>query len=161
VTARNDNSRQVAPEPLAVALTRAADAPLAVLGLGIPRCPATQLLPASLSAVAARRPTVAFALGILSTPDDWAARETELWPRGIRISRSVVPVLFVLRDGRAIATRHGGASASVIDGWFAATAGLAPSDLGDGWVREEARELERIGARRAQHAAVKGRHYAD
>ncbi len=155
------NPSEIIPESLHAALDRLDDAELALLGLGIPRCPATQMLPASLSAVAVARPGLAIALGILATPDDWAARPTLLWPRGIRISRSVVPVLFVLRGGSAIATRHGGASATVIDRWVAEVTGLGPSDLPDGWATEEARELDLLAARRAQHAAVKGRSAAD
>lgn len=151
----------VVPESLAAALARLTGTRLALLALGIPRCPATQMLPASLSTVAAARPTLPIALGILATPDDWAARPTLLWPRGIRISRSVVPVLFVLQDGVAIATRHGGASAAVIDRWVADAAGLDPSDLPDEWAPEEQHELDLLAARRAQHAAVKGRRTAD
>ena len=151
----------VIPQPLTSALDRVVSEDLALLGLGIPRCPATQLLPASLSAVAAARPGLPIALGILATPDDWAARQTLLWPRGIRVSRSVVPVLFVLRNGTAVATRHGGASAAVIDRWLAQTADLAPSTLPDAWADEERHELDLIAARRMQHAAVKGRRAAD
>ncbi len=156
--------RSVPPEPLEVALARVADVTLGLLGLlglGIPRCPATQMLPASLGAVAAARPDVPVALGILATPGDWAARGELLWPRGIRISRSVVPVLFVLRDGRAVATRHGGASAAVIDRWLAEQAGLHASVLPDVWAEGEWRELATLAERRAQHAAVTGRRAAD
>jgi hypothetical protein len=151
----------VIPQPLATALDRVADADLALLGLGIPRCPATQLLPASFSTVAEARPGLPIALGILATPEDWAARETLLWPRNIRISRSVVPVLFVLRNGSAAATRHGGASAAVIDRWLAEVAGLDPSRLPDAWADDERRELDLVAARRAQHAVVKGRRTAE
>jgi len=115
------------------------------------------MLPASLSAVADTRPEVPIALGILATPGDWAARETALWPRGIRISRSVVPILVILRDGAAIATRRGGASAYAIDTWLAERAGLAPTRLTHEWLTDEQDELARLAARRAQHAALKGR----
>ena len=84
-------SRAIVPETLTSALAAVEAAPLALLGLGIPRCPATQLLPASLSGVANARDELPIALGILASPADWAAREAVLWPRGIRISRSVVP----------------------------------------------------------------------
>ncbi len=155
------HSRHVRPTPVAGALAAVADAPLALLGLGIPRCPATQMLPASLGAIATARPDLPVALGILATPADWTAREELLWPRGIRISRSVVPVLFVLRDGHAVATRHGGASAAVIDRWLAAHAGLGPPMLPDVWAEEEQIELAALARRRAQHAAVTGRRAAD
>jgi hypothetical protein len=161
VTGLDDTARAIHPEPLLVALERVVNAPLALLGLGIPRCPATQMLPASLGAIVGERPGLPVALGILSTSQDWAARETDLWPRDIRISRSVVPVLFVMRDGRAVATRHGGASARVIDEWLAVEARLPPSRLPDAWVDDEARELGLMAARRAQHAAVNGRRSVD
>ncbi len=153
--------RAIVPEPLASALAAVEAAPLALLGLGIPRCPATQLLPASLSGVANARPELPIALGILASPADWAAREAVLWPRGIRISRSVVPILVILRDGSAIATRRGGASAYAIDTWLAAQAGLAPTRLADRWLAGEQDELARLAARRAQHAAVTGRGATD
>ncbi len=154
-------SRTVSPGTPEAALARIAGAPLAVLALGIPRCPATQLLPASLTTVAIARPEVAIALGILATPDDWAARETLLWPRGIHVSRSVVPLLVAMREGTAIATRRGGASAYVIDRWLAEQAGLTPTRLHEEWVADEHDELARIARRRAQHAAVMGRGAAD
>ena len=154
-------TRHVRPDSVADALATVSGAPLALLGLGIPRCPATQMLPASLGAVASARPELPVALGILATPEDWAARQALLWPRGIRISRSVVPVLFVLRDGHAVATRHGGASAAVIDRWLAEQAGLGPSVLPDTWADEERSELAMLAQRRAQHAAVTGRGAAD
>ena len=43
----------------------------------------------------------------------------------------MVPILVILRDGSAIATRRGGASAYAIDTWLAAQAGLAPTRLAD------------------------------
>jgi hypothetical protein len=156
-----DTPRAIVPDTLDSALARVVGAPLALLGLGIPRCPATQLLPASLSAVANARPNLPIALGILATPDDWAARETTLWPRGIHVSRSVVPILVILRDGQAVATRRGGASAYAIDTWVAEQAALAPTQLDEQWVADEEQELARLAARRAQHAAVAGRGAAD
>lgn len=153
--------RTIVPETLTRALDTVVGAPLALLGLGIPRCPATQLLPASLSAVATVRPDLPVALGILASADDWDARETELWPRGIRISRSVVPILVILRDGTAIATRRGGASAFLIDSWLAEQAGMAPTGLGAHWLADERDELARLAARRAQHRAVTGRGTAE
>jgi len=156
-----DAGRAIAPDALDTALARVDGAPLALLALGIPRCPATQMLPASLTAVANARPDLPIALGILATADDWAARASRLWPRGIRISRSVVPILVILRDGQAMATRRGGASAYVIDTWLAATTGLSPSALTNEWVGDEHAELARLAARRAQHAAVEGRGAVD
>jgi hypothetical protein len=153
--------RAIVPDTLTSALAAVEAPPLALLGLGIPGCPATQLLPASLSGVANARPELPIALGILASPADWAAREAVLWPRGIRISRSVVPILVILRDGSAIATRRGGASAYAIDTWLAARAGLAPTRLADEWLADEQDELARLAARRAQHAAVTGRGATD
>lgn len=153
--------RLVVPETLAGALARVADSPRALLGLGIPRCPATQMLPTSLSAVANARRHLPIALGILGSPEDWDARETELWPRGIHISRSVVPILVFLRDGRAAATRRGGASAYVIDAWLADTAELTPTTLTPRWADDERAELARLAGRRAQHAAVTARSSGD
>jgi len=153
--------RSVVPETLADALARVADSPTALLGLGIPRCPATQMLPASLTTVANARRHLPIALGILGSPEDWDARETELWPRGIRISRSVVPILVFLRDGQAAAARRGGASAYVIDTWLADTAELTPTTLTPRWVDDERAELARLAGRRAQHAAVTARSSAD
>jgi hypothetical protein len=119
------------------------------------------MLPASLTAVANARRNLPIALGILGSPEDWDARETELWPRGIRISRSVVPILVFLRDGQATATRRGGASAYVIDAWLADTAELTPATLTARWVDDERAELARLAGRRAQHAAVTARSSAD
>lgn len=146
--------RPVIPESLRSALARVAGTPVGLLALGIPRCPASMLLPASLSELAVARPHLPIALGILAGPGDWADRETLLWPRGIRISRSVVPVLVVLREGRAVATRHGGASARLIDAWLDTHLGPADAPIPDQLSAAEIRELERIAARRAQHAAV-------
>jgi hypothetical protein len=154
-------SRAVSPETPEAALARIDGAPLALLALGIPRCPATQLLPASLTAVAIARPEVAIALGILQTPEDWAARETLFWPRGIHVSRSVVPILVAMRDDTAIATLRGGASAYLIDRWLAEQVGLTPTRLREEWVADEQDELVLLARRRAQHAAVKGRGAAD
>jgi hypothetical protein len=159
--AHPEGIRSIVPEPLADALARVATAPIAVLGLGIPRCPATQMLPASLTVVANVRTDLPIALGILSRPEEWGARETELWPRRIHISRSVVPILVVLREGLAIATRRGGASAYVIDTWLADAAGLPPTQLAEPWADDEHDELARLAARRAQHAAVTGRAAVD
>lgn len=152
--------RAVIPEAPGPALARVVDAPVGLLGLGIPRCPATILLPASLTAVAGARPDLPIALAILADAADWAVRETLLWPRDIRVSRSIVPVLVILRDGQAVATRHGGAPAHVIDTWL--TAHIGPGDTPVApELDDELRELERIAARRAQHAAVTGRGTAD
>jgi hypothetical protein len=150
------HERSVIPEGLEPALDRVAHAPVALLGLGIPRCPATLLLPASLSALTAVRPDLPIALAILSRPEDWAARETLLWPRGIRIGRSIVPVLVLLRNGHAAAIRRGGAPAYVIDAWLTEDLGPGASRLDDDLTATEERDLVRLAARRAQHAALSG-----
>jgi hypothetical protein len=156
-----DDPVPVMPEPPADALARLTGAPVGLLGLGIPRCPATSLLPASLTIVAGVRPDLPIALGILATPEDWAARETLLWPRGIRVSRSIVPILVLLHHGQAVTTRHGGAPAHIIDAWLEDHLGPATTPPPVDISADEAHELARLAARRAQHAAVKGRGAAD
>jgi hypothetical protein len=155
------HNRSIIPESPGRALARVIDAPVALLGLGIPRCPATILLPASLSTIADVRPDLPIALAILTCPEDWAARETLLWPRGIRISRSIVPVLVILCDGWAVATRRGGAPAHVIDAWLTERIGPGAVALATGLSADEQRGLGQLARRRAQHAAVEGRAVAE
>ncbi len=158
---RSTHTWTVIPEALGTALLRVIDPPVAVIGLGIPRCPATILLPASLTRVANARPDVPIALAILASPADWADRETLLWPRGIHISRSIVPVLVILRDGQEVATRRGGAPAHVIDAWLTEHIGPGAAALAQHLSDDEQRELSQLAVRRAQHAAVNGRGTTD
>lgn len=146
----------VRPEPLPDLLARVARGD-ALVGLGIPRCPACMLLPASLAAVASARPGLAVGLFLFERPEDWELREELLWPRGIRVSRSSVPVLALLRDGRAVATRMGGAPAHLIDGWLEPHLGPAAHPLPAETTEAERATLDRMAARRAQQTVVKGR----
>jgi len=147
----------VGPEPLRALMARVADAPEALVAFGIPRCPACMLLPASLAAVSAARPGLAVGIALLERPEDWALREELLWPRGIRVSRSSVPVLAVLRSGDAVATRMGGAPAHMIDRWLEPHLGRAARPVTEGPTPAEAGMLEAIAGRRAQQTVVKAR----
>ena len=144
----------MAAEPLPDLIARLAGEPTALVGLGIPRCPASELLAASLPAVAAARPDLAVGFALLDH-DDWALRETLLWPRGIRVSRSSVPAMSLLRDGVAEAHRPGGGPAERIDAWLAEVLGPAPRALGSGLTPRERAALAADPERRVQHRAVK------
>ena len=146
----------VAPEPLAPLLARLEQAPAALLALGIPRCPACSLLPATLGAIAEARPGLAVGLTLFVEEGDWALRETLLWPRGIRVSRSSVPALVVLRDGRAVASRAGGAPAHLLDAWLAETLGPAAKALPPEPTPEERAALAATAPRRVQHLQARG-----
>jgi len=152
---------RISPSTVAHALNHTAHAPIGVLALGIPRCPATMLLVPSLEMIAAARPDLPIALGILESPADWASRDETLWPRGIHISRSIVPIVAVLRDGHAVATRRGGAPAYVIDEWLTSVIGSGRTPIADSLSEDESAQLASLARRRAQHAAVKGRGSAD
>jgi hypothetical protein len=145
------------PEPLAEVVARLKEAPVGLLALGIPRCPACRLLPASLGELARARPDLPIGLALLERPADWAARESLLWPRGIRVSRGSVPVLALLRDGHAVALRHGSAPASELDAWVARSLGPAARRPPDGPSAAERAALEAMAARRAQHELVRSR----
>jgi hypothetical protein len=147
----------VTAEPLADALARLDAAPAGLLALGIPRCPACQLLPATLEAIADARPGLAIALVVLATPADWGLRETMLWPRGVRVSRSSVPVLALLRGGRAVASRAGSAPAHLLDAWVAETLGQAGRQLPPGLTAAEQAALAGTGPRRAQRLRIRER----
>ncbi len=138
--------------PLADALRRIEDAGRGLLGIGIPRCPASALLHASLGAVGREAPRRVVAMSTLRTTEDWAARETCLWPRGIRVSRASVPVVARYADGHWI-TRQGTAPASVLRAW------LDDSDASPGGElhQDERRVLEDTAPRRAQHQAARDR----
>ena len=147
----------VTAEPLAEAVARLDAAPAGLLALGMPRCSACQLLPATLEAIAAVRPGLEIALVMLATPADWRLREPLLWPRGVRVSPSSVPVLALLREGRAIASRAGSGPAHVLDAWIAETLGPPARPLADGLTEAERAALERTGPRRAQRMAIRER----
>lgn len=144
----------LAPASLGTALARASGAPTALLALGIPLCPACELLTASLAEIAAHRPELTVAIAALATPEEWAARETQLWPIGIHVSRASVPVLAVFRDGAVRATRQGGGPAVVIDQWL--TESLGPpahpfTDLTDA----ERDRLDTVATLRVRHLAAR------
>jgi thioredoxin-like negative regulator of GroEL len=147
----------VAPEPLADAVARLEAAPVALLALGMPRCSACQLLPATLEAIAGARPELEIALVMLATPADWRLREPLLWPRGVRVSPSSVPALALLREGRAVASRAGSGPAHVLDAWIAETLGPPGRPLAADLTEAERAALERTGPRRAQRLAIRGR----
>ncbi|MEW6583691.1 MAG: hypothetical protein AB1416_13125 [Actinomycetota bacterium] len=144
-------------EPLPQLLARLDAAPWALLALGIPRCPACDLLPATLHALAAARPGLAVGIGILATPQDWALRQTHLWPRGIRVARASVPALAVLRHGTLAATRQGSAPAHVLDRWLDDVIGPAEHPLPPGLTPEEEAVLAAGAPRRVQHLAIRER----
>jgi hypothetical protein len=147
----------VTAEPLADALARLDAAPAALLALGIPRCPACMLLPATLSAIAAARPRLAIALVVLATPADWALRESLLWPRGVRVSRASVPALALLREGQAVASRPGSAPAHLLDAWIARTLGPPERPLAHGLTDAEEATLAGAAPRRAQRQRIRER----
>lgn len=142
------------PEALEALIGRVEGASTALVGLGIPRCPASELLAASLPTIAASRPALAVGFALLDG-DDWSLRETLLWPRGIRVSRSSVPALTLLRDGSACAHRPGGGPAERIDAWLRDVLGPPARPTGPGLTTRERKALEADPARRAQHLAVK------
>lgn len=127
-----------------------------LLGVGIPKCPASALLAVSLPAIAASRPGLAVESIVLATPEDWALRESELWPREIRVSRASAPALFLLRNGRTIATRPGSAPSYALDEWLAGVLGPAATPVPKELTDAERSILEGTAARRVQHSAVKG-----
>lgn len=143
--------------PLDQAVEWLSEPPVALLSLGIPRCPASRALEASLEAISESRPRLPIARVVLATPDDWALRETVLWPRGIRVSRSSVPVLSLLRDGRLAVSRHGSAPAHVLDEWLSGEIGPATTPPKEVLTRSESAVLEETALRRAQHRDVKSR----
>ena len=149
--------RPLQAEPLAELVARLDRAPLALIALGIPRCPACQVLPVTLAAVAAARPGLAVGHAVLAGPGDWALRDELLWPRGIRVSRSSVPALALLRDGRAVARRAGGGPAAAIDAWLEAELGPAELPLPEAPSEAERAAVACTAPRRAQRAAHRGR----
>jgi len=147
----------IVPEPLERLLERVQEAPHALIGLGIPRCPACMLLPATLRAIAGARPGLEVGIALFEHPGDWELRERLLWPRGIRVSRSSVPVLALLRQGTAEATHIGGAPAHMLDAWLAGHLGPAARPIPAEATADELATLDDMAARRAQQTIVKGR----
>ncbi|MDH3226965.1 MAG: hypothetical protein OEM67_07745 [Thermoleophilia bacterium] len=143
--------------PIIEVLSRLDRAEHGLLGIGIPKCPASALLAASLPTIAASRPGVVVESIVLATPEDWALRETELWPREIRVSRASAPALFLLRDGRTVATRPGAAPSYALDEWLTAVLGPPAAPVGKDLTDAERNILEETAARRAQHSAVKSK----
>jgi hypothetical protein len=150
-------TQNIRPEPLPALIARVAEADHALVGLGIPRCPACMLLPASLGTLAAARPDLVIGLALFERPEDWEQREELLWPRGIRVSRSSVPVLALMHRGQAVATRMGGAPAHLLDRWLAEHLGPATTPVPEGATAAETATLDAMAARRAQQTVVKGR----
>ena len=145
------------PEPLEPLLARLEGTEQALLGLGIPRCPACRLLPATLSALRAARPALAVGIHLFAGPEDWLARESALWPRGIRVSRSSVPVLVLLRGGEVVAQRPGSAPAHVLDAWLTEALGPAQRPLAASLTPGEEATLDAMAARRGQHDQIRSR----
>lgn len=138
---------------LADAVRRIENAGQGLLGIGIPRCPASALLQASLGAIADDDPRRVVAMSTLRTTDDWAERETCLWPRGIRVSRASVPVVARYADGRWL-TRQGAAPATVLSAWLDGSDDPAGDDE---LHRDERRVIEETAPRRAQRQAARER----
>jgi hypothetical protein len=143
--------------PVAEALAVVSRAPLGLLGLGMPRCAACMLLPSSLAEIGRARPELAIAIGEFATPADWGERERALWPRGIRVSRSSVPMLALLEHGAMIASRPGGGPAEAIDRWLDAELGPAAHPLGPGPTAAERDALDDLAGRIERQHRMKGR----
>ena len=148
---------RVAAEPLGPLLARLERARWALLALGMPRCPACDLLPATLAALAGSRPGLAVGISLFAGPEDWAQREELLWPRGIRVSRSSVPALVVLRRGAVLATRQGGAPAHLLDAWLTGLMGPPERPLPPEPTEGEREILEASAGRRVQHLRLRER----
>jgi hypothetical protein len=129
----------------------------AVLVIGRPVCPACQVTGASLEAIGAARPDVLLVFVEMWGPEDWAIRKDALWPRGIRVSPSAVPLVALLKAGTVVATRHGAIPAHGLDAWIAESFGPAANPVPEGITDAEQEVLDRTAGRRAQHNAVKGR----
>ncbi|HTI33230.1 MAG TPA: hypothetical protein VL422_06090 [Miltoncostaea sp.] len=143
----------VAPPEEALALAEAA--PVAVLGLTMPRCSACMLLPASLAEIRRARPGVEAVIAEFAGPADWEARERLLWPRGIHVSRASVPAMALLVDGEVVARRQGGGPAGLIDAWLADHLGPAAAPLGSDPTPAELVALAGIGDHLAGQRAAK------
>lgn len=150
-----DRSSPLLPCPVPDALAKVVEAPRGLLGLGMPGCAACMLLPASLGEIRRARPDLTVAIGEFATIEDWAQREELLWPRGIHVSRSSVPVLVLLADGEAIASRGGGGPAFAIDHWLEGLLGPAARPLGSGPTARELAALDALAGVIGRHRAVK------
>lgn len=147
--------RPLEPLPLLDAVRRVDGAQTALLALGIPRCGACEVLPASLGVIAAARPDLTVAYGLLSSAEEWAARADLLWPRGIRVARASVPAMALLVDGSAVARRYAGGPARAIDDWLEAFLGPADAPPGAEPADLELEALESTTLRRARQILVK------
>lgn len=155
---RSNRGSDVSPvEPIALepAVERAFAAPVALLALGIPLCPSCELLKVTLGEIASARPSLAVLFSAMESAEDWAARETLLWPRGISVSRASVPAMVIVRDGAVVASRQGGGPASQIDAWIAETLGPAEHPISQGVSANESVALEAVAQSRAQLLAQK------
>ncbi len=150
-----DAAPGLSPLPVPEALAAVVAAPRGLLALGMPGCAACLLLPASLAEIRRVRPDLTIAIGEFASVADWAVREELLWPRGIRVSRSSVPALALLEQGRVIATRPGGGPAFVIDRWLEGSLGPAREPLGDAPTPAELAALDGQAGLIASHRAAK------
>lgn len=151
-----DDAPQPQPVPVAEALALVGAAPRGLLALGMPRCSACMLLPASLAEIRRARPGLTVAIGEFATVDDWRERERLLWPRGIHVSRSSMPSMALLVDGEVVASRPGGGPAAVIDRWLAPVLGPAAAPLPDEPTEAELAALDAIAGPLAHQRRVKG-----
>lgn len=145
----------VEPLALADAVAVVDSAPHALLALGIPRCGACEVLPASLGEIAAARPELTVAYGLLSSPAEWEARSDLLWPRGVRVARASVPAMALLTDGMAVDRRYGGGPAGAIDAWLEPHLGPAASPLDLAPTELERMALESTAKLRTRQTLVK------
>lgn len=143
------------PTDVAAALRAVAAAPRGLLGLGMPMCGACLLLPASFAEVRRVRPGLVVAIGEFAGVEDWALRETLLWPRGIHVSRSSVPAMALLLEGEVVATRPGGGPAWVIDRWLEPHLGPAAESLPEGPTAAEERAFAAVSGRVARQRWIK------
>ncbi len=146
--------RIVQPVALHDAVDAARSADLALLALGRPACPACELLEVTLGVIAEARPGLTVVSASMEGPDDWARRETLLWPMGIRVSPASMPVLALLRDGAVAATRQGGGPAVVIDEWLTEHLG-PPARPIDDVTPVEHDALQTIAGLRARHLSAR------
>jgi hypothetical protein len=133
----------------------------ALVALGMPSCPSCELLDAALATIGRSRSGLWVGIATLATPEDWAARERLLWPRGIHVSRASVPALVVLRDGEVLAMRQGGGPASAIDAWLTAVLGPPDLPLEPGITGDEAARLDSLATLRVRHLRTYGVHAVD
>lgn len=150
-----DRPGAILPTPLEDAVDQAFDAQCALLALGIPLCPSCELLKETLGAIAWSRPQLRVLLATMDRQEDWDARETLLWPRGIHVSRASIPVIVVVRQGSVVATRHGGGPAVSLDGWLTEQGVVAERQLEAGFTDGEDAALAALAGTRASLLAMK------